>query len=333
MVQQIKIKGKMHTFLQQRVIKTQESLPKQQQRVIKPQERTSQQQQNVMQTKISIQKAPIGYYTRKGLLMPSGIKLWQPNDEQIRKQNKIEASFSFTKPENWDELPLYEKSRVYGLQLGQKEAFYSDKLEIKDLVENKYKLKIAPIVRILRDINDLHPKDINRNHLLKATHGSGWNIDLGRESNISSIKTKLRCWNRPYNPIKEPHYRHIQPRFFIEEKIKDKINPNYLIAYRFRCIRGMVIGIRVTVEEKLYDFFPDWSPMKDNPNPDFPRPAELDEMLRISEEMSSEFEYVRIDLYIANDGIYFSEYTFTPNAHEQIYYDDLEMELGKLWKR
>lgn len=329
MVQQIKIKGKMNTFLQERG--HQQPIPRQS----IPQQPIPRQlipNQPIPRQPVKIQqRVPVGHYTRKGFKMPDSIKLWHPSEEQIRKQNKLEASFSFPKPSNWNELPLYEKSRIYGLQLGQKEAFYSDKLAIKDLVASKYNLKIAPIVRVLSDINDLYPKDINPNHLLKATHGSGWNIDFNRERKISIIKTNLRCWNRHYNVIIEPHYRYIQPRFLIEEKIKDKIHPNYLIAYRFRCIRGMAIAIRVTVEEKLYDFFPDWTPMKDNPKPDFPRPPELEEMLKISEEMSSEFEFVRIDLYIAKDGIYFSEYTFTPNAHQQIYYDDLEMELGKLW--
>jgi hypothetical protein len=269
----------------------------------------------------------INYYTRRGEMMPQTIKMWRPSEEDIKKlENTI---ISFPKPENWDTLPLYEKSRVYGLQLGQKEAFYSDKLAIKDLVD----LKVAPIVKVLSNINDISIKDINSNHILKGIHGSGWNIDFAKDNNLVSIRQKLRRWNRNYNPNKEPHYRLIRPRFMIEEKIKDKTHPTFLITYRIRCIRGVPIAIRVTVEEKLYDYFPDWTPMKDNPKPDFPRPSELEEMLRIAREMSSEFEFVRIDLYLAVDGIYFSEYTFTPNAYDQIYYDDLEMELGKLWKK
>jgi len=267
----------------------------------------------------------VSYYSRKGKMMPESIKMWQPSEKDIKKlENTI---ISFPKPDNWDTLPLYEKSRVYGLQLGQKEAFYADKLAIKDLVN----LKTAPIVKILSNVNDITQNDINPNHYLKGTHGSGWNIDFAKDNNLISIRQKLKRWNRNYNPDKEPHYRLIRPRFLIEEKVKDKTHPNFLITYRFRCIRGVPIAIRVTVEEKLYDYFPDWTPMKDNPKPDFPRPAELEDMLRIAEKMSGEFEYVRIDLYLTVDGIYFSEYTFTPNAYDQIYYDDLEMKLGKLW--
>ena len=267
------------------------------------------------------------YYTRKGEIMPETIKIWYPNEDQLKKLE--DTTISFPKPDNWDTLPLYEKSRIYGMQLEEKEAFYSDKLAIKDTMN----IKVAPIVKVLSNINDISSKDINPNHILKATHGSGWNIDLARERNISTIKQKLKKWNRHYNALKEPHYRFISPRFIIEEKLKDKIHPNHLIAYRFRCIRGVPIAIRVTVEEKLYDFFPDWSPMKDNPEPEFPRPPELEEMLKIAENLSNPFEYVRIDLYLTKDGIYFSEYTFTPNAYHQIYYDSIEMELGKLWKK
>ena len=259
--------------------------------------------------------------------MPESIKMWYPNEDQLKKLK--DTTISFPKPENWDTLPLYEKSRIYGMQLGDKEAFYSDKLAIKDIMN----IKIAPIVKVLSNINDISSKDINPNHILKATHGSGWNIDLAGVKNIALIKEKLKLWNRPYNVLKEPHYKYIRPRFIIEEKLKDKNHPNYLIAYRFRCIRGVPIAIRVSVEDKLYDYFPDWSPMKDNPEPNLARPEELEEMLKIAENLSNPFEFVRIDLYLTIDGIYFSEYTFTPNCYEQIYYDSIEIELGKLWKK
>jgi hypothetical protein len=261
--------------------------------------------------------------------MPLKMILWNPSDEQLQKLRCQDKSFP--KPSNWNELPLYEKSRIYGMQLGEKEGFYSDKLEIKDLVLSRYNLKTAPIVRVLRDYTDISEKDINPKHMLKSTHGSGWNIDFGSEKKLQTIKTKLRMWNKYYNAETEPHYRYIKPRFIIEEKVKDKTHPSYLITYRFRCIRGVPIAIRVTVEHKLYDFFPDWTPMKSNPMPEIQKPSELDELLRIASEMSAEFEYVRIDLYVAKHGIYFSEYTFTPNAYQQIYYNEIEEHLGKLW--
>lgn len=271
-------------------------------------------------------KIKLKFMNRKGKRMPSYIKMWHPNEEQLKK---LESGVSFPKPGNWDSMPLYEKSRIYGLQLGEKEGLYSDKLEVKEIVSSI--VKVAKVIKILN--NDIKQEDINPNHILKSSHGSGWNIDFAKDNKFISIKKKIKMWNKLYNPVNEPHYKYIRPRFFIEEKIQDKTHPNFLITYRFRCIRGVVIAIRVTVEDKLYDYFPDWTPMKDNPDPELPCPEELEEMLRISERLSSIFEFVRIDLYLGKDGIYFSEYTFTPNGYEQIYYDVLEMELSKLWRK
>lgn len=256
--------------------------------------------------------------------------MWKPTDKQLEVLMNPFQKLSFPKPLNWNELKLFEKSKVYGLQLKDKEGLYSDKLEAKEIAKS-YNLKVAKTVRILEGPNDIKISDINPNHILKSTHGSGWNIDLHDEKNLDKIKKKLRMWNKIYNPVLEPHYKYIKPRFFIEEKIEDKIKSDYLITYRFRCIRGICIAIRITVYDKKYDYFPDWTPMKKNPEPALEKPVEINELLEIAQKMASEFEFVRIDLYLGKDGIYFSEYTFTPNVYEQIYSDSIEKELGLLW--
>jgi hypothetical protein len=50
--------------------------------------------------------------------MPESIKMWYPNEDQLKKLE--DTTISFPKPENWDTLPLYEKSRIYSLQLGER---------------------------------------------------------------------------------------------------------------------------------------------------------------------------------------------------------------------
>ena len=52
----------------------------------------------------------------------------------------------------------------------------------------------------------------------------------------------------------------------------------------------------------------------------------------ISKILSKEFEFVRVDFYLdKNDNIYFSEFTFTPAAGEQVFPTELEIELSKKW--
>ena len=47
---------------------------------------------------------------------------------------------------------------------------------------------------------------------------------------------------------------------------------------------------------------------------DFPVPEKFSEMLSLAADMSKDFSYVRVDFYLLNNEIYFSELTFTPDS-------------------
>ena len=47
---------------------------------------------------------------------------------------------------------------------------------------------------------------------------------------------------------------------------------------------------------------------------EFEKPKNLKEMIKIAEDLSKDFPYVRVDLYNAKGKIYFGELTFTPSA-------------------
>ena len=45
-----------------------------------------------------------------------------------------------------------------------------------------------------------------------------------------------------------------------------------------------------------------------------PRPANLDEMIRVARKLSEEFDFVRVDLYSVHDDVFFGELTHYPAA-------------------
>lgn len=47
---------------------------------------------------------------------------------------------------------------------------------------------------------------------------------------------------------------------------------------------------------------------------DIERPSNLDEMLTVASTLSSEFDFVRVDLYSCKNKVIFGEMTFTPVA-------------------
>ena len=240
------------------------------------------------------------------------------------------------KPKEWDKLPLYTKINFYKSILNQSYAQYVDKLLVKNKVKEILgtKIEVANVVKIIKNINELKESDLCDNYLIKSTHGSGWNIDLKEEKNIEKIKQILNTWNKIYDNYNENQYKYIEPRFFIEEKIEDKIvgKTGNAIVYMFRCIHGepVTIGVKYKDNQNIYDI--DWKLLHKKLKIEINKPENLDEMLNISRQLSKIFEFVRIDLYLSKDKIYFSEYTFTPNGAVKFYNEKKEIELGKMWR-
>ena len=45
-----------------------------------------------------------------------------------------------------------------------------------------------------------------------------------------------------------------------------------------------------------------------------PKPKHLDEMIRVAKTLSKNYKLLRVDLYEANDRVYFGEMTFYPDS-------------------
>lgn len=52
----------------------------------------------------------------------------------------------------------------------------------------------------------------------------------------------------------------------------------------------------------------------DSPNELIPKPEKAFEAMQIAEKLAKDFPFVRVDLYIVNNKVYFGELTFTPAA-------------------
>lgn len=242
--------------------------------------------------------------------------------------------FSFSKPDDWHHLPLYTKISHYKLQLNEQYAQYVNKLEAKLIVKNilEDKIHIAKVIRVLKDCNDFTKEDININHVLKTVHGSGWNIIDLNTTTISKILSSLKKWNRIFDGVDEPHYKHIKPQFFIEEKLKDKFGGNDLSTFMFRCIHGKPQTFSIKKNGLINNFDIKRKPIKHLEH-DFHIGNDLFLKMKSNAEiLCKPFEFVRIDFFIDNmDHIYFSEFTFTPLSGWKYYPDDIEFKLGRLW--
>ena len=238
------------------------------------------------------------------------------------------------KPPDWQTLPLYKKVALYGQSLNKSHAQYVNKIDVKPtvLALTHNKIKVAPLVRILASCHDIRQSDINPNHILKAAHGSGWCIDLATHTDVKQIERSLISWNRIYSTT-EVQYTFLKPRFFIEEKIHCKYSGKTGKAHdiKVHCINGIPQFLLVRKDQKLRNYYDiNWNPIMPLEY-EFEKPANFGEILDLCIILSKPFPYVRIDLYMGIDGIYFSEYTFTPHGGKQRLSDEVEYKYGKLW--
>lgn len=243
------------------------------------------------------------------------------------------------KPPEWPTLPLYKKILHYRASLDERFAPFVDKLEAKRIVKEvcgDAPLQIARVVRVLSGPEDITEVDLQPAYMIKAAHGSGWNVNISEKTDIGRVKKRLKGWNRHYNPDIERQYAFLSPRFYIEEKIRDLHGAaaGRAVVYMFRCIHGAPVTIGVKSfdgAQNSYDM--QWNAIAPaGLSFAVSKPAQLPQMIELAKKLSQPFEFVRIDFHLDKDGqIYFSEFTFTPAGGSQIFSDDLEARLGALW--
>eukprot|EP01084_Bolivina_argentea_P176686 305703_1 len=179
--------------------------------------------------------------------------------------------------------------------------------------------------------------------LLKPNHFSGkqvvvkWNETLTL-SKYKMLMKKSRLWShRKYKSIenkinREPWYELITPHIFIEENINNNPEKYILTEYKFHVFNYKALFCYIHQYAKEYGekevlniySLPDfkflnvkWATIP-NRSKIFPIPSKenLDIMIKFAQHFAEreQFRYVRLDLYGINDKIYFSEFTFSPNA-------------------
>lgn len=227
----------------------------------------------------------------------------------------------------------------------RKSSMLSDKLLVKSIVKDN-NLNFANVYTVFNNYDEICLEKLPNKFVVKLNHWCGDKL-IVEKNKIDKNEFKkyiennfIDKLNKVYS-LKEFHYLFIKPKLFIEEYLNISN-----IIYHIHLIHSNVILIDTRGGGSNYDFYniytKDWKEMNINysNNPYkikiFERPKQLETMLKISENLCSQFKikYVRLDFYIIDDKIYLSEFTFTHRAlHEQIF-DNLEFELllGKFYR-
>lgn len=199
---------------------------------------------------------------------------------------------------------------------------YTDKYEVRFYVEKTIGSQfLVKNLGVWENPEEILFDKLPQQYVLKATHGSGWNIIVRNGQNIDTKETvqKLKGFlNENYYMYgREKNYRLIKPRIVCEEFIEGVFGRS-IIDLKVFCFGGCARFYSVTYFENgkqhfnIFDLTDGCLEIKDryaNVNCDY-LPSNIDEIINIAQRLAKPFGFVRVDFYIAKQGIFFSELTF-----------------------
>ena len=200
----------------------------------------------------------------------------------------------------------------------------SDKLRVRGYVKEKIgDSYLVPLLGSWEDAKNIDFSKLPSRFILKCNHGCGYNIlvDDVKQIDLDQTRKQLNHWLKEDFSLfnAEPHYHYIDRKIICEEHLgKD------LVDYKFFCFNGepkffyVSYGLLNNDTAVMRHFNLDGS---DAPfqrgaygKGDFELDSRLPEMISIAKCLSADFKFVRVDLVLAQDRIWFSELTFTPGG-------------------
>ena len=202
--------------------------------------------------------------------------------------------------------------------------------------------KLIPIYGIFDRFDDIDFSKLPDQFVMKCTHASGFNY-LVKNKDELDIKKLRKMFNKflktDYGKkTVEPHYSKIKPHIIIEQAITDLSSlPD---EYKIHVFNGKAKYLYLVTgrgkDIKYNNYYIDWTPFNeaqfngwDTSEKQLKKPEQFDDMVKFAEKIASPFPFVRVDLYLINNKIYFSEMTFTPAKGTLIFDDDkADFEIG-----
>ncbi len=210
------------------------------------------------------------------------------------------------------------------------------KLFVKAVIGEKYNV---PTLAVLHSTEDVSAYDFPKNCCIKPTHASG-EVIFFKEDNMQIDMSKIQEWFdlNYYLLPRERNYKLLKPKIIVEPLIFNSENPS---DYKIFCFNGKPKMVQVNLNRysnhsrNFYDI--QWNEMDFSMLPlkkaeNVKKPENLNELLEISEKLSSYFSsLVRIDLYTNEKEILVGEITHcSENALSIFSPVNAEMDASKL---
>lgn len=213
----------------------------------------------------------------------------------------------------------------------------ADKYKVREYIKEKGHEKILnELIGVYERPEDIDFKVLPNQFVIKCNHSWATNI-ICRDKKMldeQEVILNLKEWmsNNHYHKLREWCYKGITPKIIIERYIQAPLKD-----YKFFCFSGEPLYIQVDSERSdthildIYDV--DWNRLEckkgHNNRSEVPetKPAFFNDMFQIAKDLSSGFNFCRVDFLVNPEGFYFAEITFYPgggySAFEPEDFDDL----------
>lgn len=220
----------------------------------------------------------------------------------------------------------------------------ADRTEARSYVEEKVGSKyLIPLIGTYEELTATVWKTLPQQFVLKANHGSAMlKIVFDKsQADYSEVYDQTEKW-KGFNYAefgRERVYENI-PRTIVAEELLLDSNQKIPSDYKFFCFNGRVEIIQVDIDRfnnqkrKLLDR--DFNEIDARIlHPKFEgaieRPPNLDEAIEVAEKLSADFKFIRTDLYLLENDIYFGELTNYPgNGFQPFQPEPMEYKVGAL---
>ncbi|MFC4943302.1 ATP-grasp fold amidoligase family protein [Pseudonocardia sp. GCM10023141] len=219
---------------------------------------------------------------------------------------------------------------------------YAVRAYVADRIGDKY---LIPLLQVVDRADDLDFDALTRPCVIKGTHGCDMTLLIRDVQSMQrwKVRATVRKWlDTDFYEAgwRERPYRGLPRRAVVEEFIGDGVTAP--TDYKFFMFHGR--PAMVVVDQDRFTAHTstmlsvDWKPFKITGRfagaatlPE--QPADYAEMLAVAQKLSSEFEFVRIDLYNVDGRIYFGEITHNPGGGMvRLQPRDFDLALGDLWR-
>lgn len=211
---------------------------------------------------------------------------------------------------------------------------------------------LVPLLGHWQSAEKINFETLPNSFVIKTTHGSGDVLIVKDKTTINKedvIKKMNKAIKTKYGELEGGrHYMRIPPAIIAERLlVNDDVSKKYstsIIDYKIWCFNGKAhfiwtccnrdcSGTDVMTYDIKWNAHPEYSVFNTHYRKGniIPMPENLNEMIKIAENLSAPFPVLRVDLYNIAGHIYFGELTFTSlGGLMNFYTDDFQLTTGRI---